>query len=232
MKLIAMIPVRLSSKRIPKKNIRYLGGKPLIQYPIDLAVKSELFDAVWVTSEAAELQASVEALGACFHQRPLEYASDQATNREFTYDFFKSHPCDFVVMVNTTSPLLRQETLSAFIELVNENRHEVILSVVSEKAEAFYRGNPLNFDIHKKENSQMLAPVEKIVWALTAWERTSFMRRYEEGEEPVFGGGNIGRFAIPKDEACDLDTMEDWRIAEGMLQTRAMEESEPRFLKL
>lgn len=45
------------------------------------------------------------------------------------------------------------------------------------------------------------------------------MRAQEAGENPVFGG-KLGRFEIPKDEACDLDTEEDWRIAEGILQAR------------
>ena len=54
-KIIAMIPARLGSKRIPKKNIRYMGDKALIQYPIDLALKSGAFESVWVNTESKEL---------------------------------------------------------------------------------------------------------------------------------------------------------------------------------
>lgn len=219
MNLIAMIPARLSSKRIPRKNIRYFGEKPLIQYPIDLAVESHLFDSVWVTSEAKELKAFVESKGAFFHQRPEEHSSDQATNRGFTYDFMLSHPCDFIVMVNTTSPLLREQTIRAFVSFVQENQYDTVLSVVSEKAECFYKGEPFNFSLEQKVNSQMLEPIEKTVWALTAWRREPFIKRCEEGVEAVFGG-KLGKFAIPKDEACDLDTSEDWNIAEGILQAR------------
>ena len=106
-----------------------------------------------------------------------------------------------------------------FLDYVEENDFDTVLSVISEKEETFFRGEPLNFSLKEKINSQFLEPTEKIVWALTAWRRSSFMRMQEEGINPVFGG-NLGRFAIPKDESCDLDTPEDWRIAEGILMSR------------
>lgn len=230
-KIIAMIPARLGSKRIPKKNIRYMGDKALIQYPIDLALRSGAFESVWVNTESKELGKVIQTMGAQFHERPKELAGDTATNREFTYEFLEKHPCDYVVMVNTTSPLLRQETLDKFMEYVKENDFDTVLSVVSEKEETFYQDKPLNFSLQEKVNSQLLKPVEKIVWAMTAWKRKTFMRLQEEGKNPVFGG-KIGKFAIPKDESCDLDTEEDWRIAEGILLSRTLAVKKERYVSL
>ncbi len=230
-KIIAMIPARLGSKRIPKKNIRYMGDKALIQYPIDLALRSGAFESVWVNTESKELGKVIQTMGAQFHERPKELAGDTATNREFTYEFLEKHPCDYVVMVNTTSPLLRQETLDKFMEYVKENDFDTVLSVVSEKEETFYQDKPLNFSLQEKVNSQLLEPVEKIVWAMTAWKRKTFMRLQEEGKNPVFGG-KIGKFAIPKDESCDLDTEEDWRIAEGILLSRTLAVKKERYVSL
>lgn len=231
MKMIAMIPARLGSRRIPKKNIRYLGEKPLVQYPIDLCLQSGAFESVWVNSESKELGTIVCAMGAQFHERPGELAGDTATNREFTYEFMQKHRCDYVVMVNTTSPLLRQHTMHQFLTFVSEHDFDTVLSVVAEKEEAFYEGRPLNFSLEEKINSQLLEPVEKIVWAMTAWKRQTFMKLQESGANPVFGG-KLGKFAIPKDESCDLDTEEDWRIAEGVLMSRAFENTEKRYVKL
>lgn len=229
-KLIAMIPARLGSKRIPKKNLRYLGDKPLIQYPIDLIKNEEAFDSVWVNTESEELGQASEVLGANFHKRPAELATDTATNRDFTYEFLQKHVCDYVVMVNTTSPLLRQETVKRFVQFLNQNDYDTVVSVVSEKEETFYKGKPLNFSLKEKINSQLLEPTQKIVWALTAWKRECFMHLQENGVNPVFGG-KIGVFEIPKDEACDLDTEDDWRIAEGILQSREIV-GEKRYLTL
>ena len=196
-----------------------MGSKPLIQYPIDLIKNETAFDSVWVNTESEELGRVAESFGAAFHKRPLELAGDTATNRDFTYEFMQKHECDYVVMVNTTSPLLRQETIKKFVDFVNGNEYDTIVSVISEKEETFFQGKPLNFSLNKKVNSQMLEPTQKIVWALTAWKRETFMRLQEQGINPVFGG-KMGIFEIPKDEACDLDTEEDWKIAEGILQAR------------
>jgi len=230
MKITAMIPMRLGSTRIPKKNIRYLLDKPLMQYSIDLATKCSLFDEVWVNSECEKLRPYVESLDACFHKRPDELAADKATNRDFTYEFLQKHQCDYLVMINTTSPLLRTETLCSFLKLAQSDKFDTVLSVVSEQAETFYRGIPLNFSLDRKINSQLLEPTEKIVWAITAWRRETFLRLQEQGENPIFGG-KLGRFPIPKDEACDLDVPEDWRIAEATLLSRKSQ-FEERYLQL
>lgn len=231
-KMIAMIPARLGSKRIPKKNLRYLGDKPLVQYPIDLALQIPEFESVWVNTESEELGKVIENMGAKFHKRPAEFSGDNCTNREFTYHFMCNHECDYVIMINSTSPLLRLETVQKFVEFVNANDYDTVLSVVSEKAESFYEDKPLNFDINNKVNSQMLTPIKKTVWALTAWKRETFKSIEESGKCPVFGG-KLGTFEIPKDESCDLDTEEDWRIAEGAIEARLIRsDKEPKYLEL
>ena len=230
MKIIAMIPARLGSKRIPKKNIRYMGDKPLIRYPIDLAKQSGRFESIWVNTESDELGKIIEKMGVNFHKRPAELANDKATNRDFTYEFLKKHECDYVVMINPTSPMLREETLISFLDYVEANDFDTVLSVIAQKEETFFKGKPLNFSLEEKVNSQLLEPTEAICWALTAWKRETFINLQENGINPVYGG-KIGRFAIPKDESCDLDTPEDWRIAEGVLMSR-INKFEERYIEL
>ena len=207
-----------------------MGDKPLIEYPIRLALASECFDSVWVNTESEELGKCIERLGAKFHQRPIALAGDNATNREFTYEFMQRHECNYVIMINPTSPLLRQNTLNNFMEYVEVHDFDTVLSVIEAREETFYQGKPLNFSLAEKINSQLLEPTESICWALTAWKRSMFMELQEQGINPVFGG-SIGRFAIPKDESCDLDTPEDWNIAEGILNSR-INKFEERYMDL
>lgn len=218
-KIIAMIPARMGSKRIPKKNVRFLAGKPLIQYPIDLALQNKSLESVWVNTESKELGELCVKMGANFHHRPKELAVDSATNRDFTYEFLKDHECDYVIMINPTSPALRGETLDNFINYINDNSYDTILSVVSYKSESYFRGQRINFDGLDKINSQYLDPVEIVVWALTAWKRKTFINLNEKGICPIFGG-NVGRFYIPKDESADIDNEEDWNIAEAAIMAR------------
>lgn len=226
-KLIAMIPARMGSKRIPKKNIRFIDGKPLIQYPIELAKDSGEFSEIYVNSESDLLGKLAESNNVLFHKRPESLSTDTATNQDFTKEFLENHECDYVVMVNPTSPLLRVETVKAFCEYVKSSDKDVVFSVISEQAESFYKTEPINFPLDRKINSQELVPVDKIVWALTAWKKEHFLAVSNEGKCAIFDG-NIGLFEIPKDESCDLDTEEDWRIAEGILVARKTQ-TEPKY---
>lgn len=231
-KLVAMIPARMGSKRIPKKNIRYMLDKPLIQYPIDLALGSDAFESVWVNTESEELGRACQKLGVNFHKRPAELANDQATNRDFTYEFLMKHECDYVVMINPTSPALRPETMERFIQFLQENDYDTIMSVESIQAETFCRGEKVNFDGKDKIPSQNLDAIEYVIWALTAWKRDTFLRLQESGECPIFGG-KMGTFVIPKDESADLDTEEDWNVAEAALLARqARSTGTVRYLEL
>lgn len=231
-KLVAMIPARMGSKRIPKKNIRFLLDKPLIQYPVDLALKSDAFDSIWVNTESVQLGEICRSMGVNFHQRPEALANDQATNREFVYEFLQKHDCDYVVMVNPTSPLLTKETMNRFIEFVQSGDYDIIHSVIAVKTESFYKGEPINFDKRYKINSQFLEPVKEIMWALTAWKRDFFLAAQDSGLNPIFEG-KIGLFEVPKDESADLDTEEDWNIAEGLLNARiSRQNNEKKYLEI
>ena len=228
-KMVAMIPARMGSRRIPRKNIRYMVDKPLIQYPIDFAINSGYFDSIWVNTESDELGRICQKFGAKFHKRPKELASDKSTNRDFTYEFLKVHPCDYVIMMNPTSPALRQETVNNFLRYVSKNDFDSVMSVCSIKAETFYKNSYVNFNGEDKVPSELITPVEYIIWAMTAWKRDMFISLQESGKCPIFGG-KIGRFVIPKDECADLDTEEDWRIAEAAITSRKSGKQKPTYL--
>jgi CMP-N-acetylneuraminic acid synthetase len=226
-RIIAMIPARMGSQRIPKKNIRLLDGKPLIRYAIDLAMGEPGFDRVIVNSESEELGRLAADAGAEFYRRPDNLSTHQATNEQFTLDFLHQHPCDYVVMVNTTSPLLRPATLARFVEHLKKSKVDTLLSVSAEFAECFFDDQPINFNPLKKTNSQNLVPVHKVIWALTAWKRESFLTAHEQRGSGVFAG-TFGLFPIPKDESSDLDTEEDWVLAEALIEGKK-KSSKPRY---
>ncbi len=80
---IAVIPARGGSKRIPRKNIKIFCGKPMIAWPIDVAIKSGLFDKVIVSTDDAEISAVAVNCGAEVpFKRPVELANDHAGTTE------------------------------------------------------------------------------------------------------------------------------------------------------
>ncbi|HHS94014.1 MAG TPA: cytidyltransferase, partial [Rhodobacterales bacterium] len=70
MKVIAMIPARMGSQRLPKKNLALLDGVPLIAHAIRKCRASGLFDEIWVNSEHPDFGDIARAEGVNFHQRP------------------------------------------------------------------------------------------------------------------------------------------------------------------
>jgi CMP-N-acetylneuraminic acid synthetase len=224
-----MIPARMGSKRVPKKNIRILNNKPLIQYPIDLALSCSIFDEIWINTESEELGKYAADQGIRFYMRPAELSSDASTNREFMFDFLMNHTCDYVVMINPTSPLLSLNTLESLLKMIQTDNYDTIMSTVPEKTECFYMEKPINFNTCEKINSQFIEPVYRTVWALTSWRRSVFLNNQLSGTNPIFGG-RIGLFPIPKYEACDIDTEDDWIIATQSLSANISES--PKYLKL
>jgi len=218
-RLLAMIPARLGSKRIPRKNLRLLGGKPLLGYAIDAARASGCFPEIWVNSESVALGRLAVSAGAAFHRRPPELASDTATNQDFTAEFLRHHPCDAVVMINPTSPLLRPETIRAFCAHLVEGGFDTLLSVLEEQAECFFQGAPINFTTSTKNNSQDLTPIAKVVWGITAWRRDTFLALADAGACGVFAG-RLGLFPVPLEESLDIDTPAQWHLAECLLAAR------------
>lgn len=81
--MIAFIPARLESKRLLNKNLLNFFGNPLIAHTVRLAIDSGLFTAVYVTSEAPEIQETVFVYGADVIKRPERYASDDSPDQEW-----------------------------------------------------------------------------------------------------------------------------------------------------
>ena len=98
-KVIGMIPARLGSKRVPKKNLRLLNGKPLITYAIESAKASGVFDEIYLNSEADIFEEIAIDHAIKFYKRPEHLASDQTNNDEFALDFIENKGRGYTVIL-------------------------------------------------------------------------------------------------------------------------------------
>ena len=89
MKIIAMVPARMGSKRVKSKNLRLLDGRALIEHVLDTVSKINIFDEIYVNSEDEVFSGIAEKYGISFYKRPNHLSSDEATNDEFAYEFLK-----------------------------------------------------------------------------------------------------------------------------------------------
>lgn len=127
---LAIIPARGGSKRLPRKNILNLAGKPLIAWSIEAGLNSEYIDKVIVTSDDDEILTIAKNFGSETIKRPDELASDTAT----TFDAIKhtienTNEYDFIVLLQPTSPLRNEKHIDEAIELLESKNAEAVVSV-------------------------------------------------------------------------------------------------------
>jgi CMP-N,N'-diacetyllegionaminic acid synthase len=127
---LAIIPARGGSKRLPRKNVLDLCGKPLIAYSIEAGLKSKYIDKVIVTSDDEEILSISKEYGANTISRPEELASDIAT----TFDAVKHtidnvEKYDYIVLLQPTSPLRSEKHLDEAIEFLQQKNAEAVVSV-------------------------------------------------------------------------------------------------------
>ena len=216
MKIVAMIPARMGSQRLKKKNLQKLNNVPLITIAIRKSIASGVFSQIWVNSEHRDFEKISRAEGVNFHRRPEHLASNSATSEQFVYEFLHHHPCDFLVQVHSIAPLLSSETVSCFVNELKKNQYDILLSVVNEQIECVYEGKPVNFSFLEKTNSQQLKPVQRITWGLAAWRRETYMRAYEAGQCTTYTG-RIGFFPVDRFAGHIIKTKEDFKIAQALI---------------
>lgn len=225
MKIVAMIPARLGSKRLPKKNLEEFMGMTLIEWAIHRAGASGAFDEVWVNSESSVFRDIASNAGASFHLRPEELGSDQATSEQFVGDFLRSVECDFVVQLHSITPLLSVSEISKFVAQVRTSEFDTLLSGVEDNLEHIFEGKPVNFRWTEKSNSQDLKPVMRITWPITAWRRSYFLRAQAEGLCATYSG-EIGYFPVSKFAGHAIKYKEDLdlcRLVQSTLNDSTLE---------
>ena len=105
-KIVAMVPARLNSKRVHKKNLRLIDGKPLISYVLEKLKKVNLFNDIYINSEAVIFDEIAKSHKIKFYKRNAAFSTDQSTNDEFALDFINNVKCDILIQVLPTSPFI------------------------------------------------------------------------------------------------------------------------------
>ena len=220
-KIVAMIPARMGSKRIPKKNIRLLNGKPLIQYAIDAVKEADCFDEIWVNSEADVIEEIASASGVNFYRRPEYYASDEASNDEFTEDFFNNVNTDIVIQVLPTSPFISAQEIKDFVQKFVYDGLDTLISMIDVQIEAIYKSNPINFEQKKiTPPSQTLEPIKAYGCSLMGWRRDNYLSNIKKYGAAYHGGdGKIDFFTLKGYSTVDIDNEEEFQLAESVARS-------------
>lgn len=106
-----LIPARGGSKEIRRKNLRSIAGKSLIQRAINCALEVANENDVIVSSDDPDILSVAKEMGVIGHQRSAHAASDSAPMIDVINEVIQEFPCDFIVLLQPTSPFRRSETI-------------------------------------------------------------------------------------------------------------------------
>ena len=216
MSVTAVIPARMGSQRLKKKNLRELAGIPLIVRAIRRCKAAGVFDEIWVNSEHRDFEEIAHDEGVQFHHRPEALGSNTATSEQFIAEFLQQHECTWMVHVHGIAPLVPVSDVASFVEPLHVDDLDVLLSCEAVQIECAMDGRPVNFSFEEKTNSQDLTPVQRITWSLAAWRRETFLRAHADGHCATWSGRVDYQALHPL--ACHVIKTElDLQVAEALL---------------
>lgn len=226
MKYVAHIPVRMGSKRVKKKNIRLLNGKPMVAYSILACKDSKKLGKVYLNSEGEIMNKLAIEYGIDFYDRPKELLEDHVVQDQFNYDFLLKHECDNLVLVNPVSPLVLGSDIDNAITYFEENQLDSLISVREEQYQAFYEQNPLNFsDQGLLPMTQNLEPVKLCAWTVCIWNKKKFLEAFEKNGFAVFVG-KYGLYPFDKIRSLKISEEYEFKMAEVLLNLRSNNKEE------
>ena len=222
-KILAIIPARGSSKDIPKKNIRLLGGKPLIAWSIGEALQSKYINRVIVSTDSDEIASVSRKYKAEIAKRPDELATDMAKTIDVVLDLLNSlkkqkYEPDIVILLQPTSPLRTVQDIDESIKIFLGKKCESVVSFCesnsvlwSFKIEKEYAKPFLGKEYLKKRRQDL--PNVYLPNGAVYVSTPKNLLKYKG-----FYGKKILPYIMPKDRSVDIDYELDFKMAELLMR--------------
>jgi CMP-N,N'-diacetyllegionaminic acid synthase len=221
--MIVVIPARGGSKGVPGKNIKELGGKPLIEYTIDAA--REVFDdkKIIVSTDSEKIKTSVESFGLEVpFIRPEELATDECGTQEVllhTLSFVESkglYP-ETLVLLQATSPFRNATQIKEALKLYN-NELDMVVSVKETKANPYYvlrEENSNGFLVNSKKGKFTRRQDCPEVWEINGAIYIINVKSLKSKQISEFV--KVKKYVMDEASSHDIDSVLDWSVAEVMV---------------
>lgn len=221
---LAIIPARGGSKRLPRKNILDLAGKPLIAWSIEAGLRSKYIDRTVVSSDDDDILTISKYYNADAIQRPEELAGDSST----TFDAIKHaiesfSQYDYIILLQPTSPLRDNNHIDEAIELLMAKDAEAIVSVCEMDHSPLWSntlskdGNMDGFlrDEIKNQRSQDLEKYYRVNGAIYICNTAKLLE-----EKTFFINDSIFAYKMDRKSSVDIDEEIDFKLAHLLLTER------------
>ena len=214
-RIVALVPMRHDSERVPGKNYRPMAGKPLYRHIVETLLAVPEVDRVVIDTDSDTIKrdAAKAFPEVVVLDRPEHLRDGNIPMNDVLMNDVRQLPAELYLQTHSTNPLLRAETISRAIrELRASDVHDSLFTVTRIQARLWtHDGKPLNHDPAVLLRTQDLDPVylENSCMYL-------FTRELLEGRGTRIGARPL-LFEVDRDEASDIDEEQDFRMVEAML---------------
>lgn len=224
MAIVALIPARGGSKGVPRKNIKLMAGKPLIQYTIEAAQSCEAIDHIVVNTEDEEISQLATALGTFVQGRPEEYWYDnsvQEVDRLLRWSVLDLESQGIeptvILLLYPTAPLRKASSIKSCLDLVLSGDYDSALTLKEDRSYLWQKTKdecvePTNY------NPKSRGPNQLEGW--NQWVENKAVYAFKRDLLIDTGcrlGGKIGYVEMSKLDSIDIDTLDDFKLAENVL---------------
>ena len=219
MNLVALVPMRHHSQRVPGKNYRMLAGKPLFHHVIETLLAVPEIDEVVVDTDSTPV---MNGLRQHFPQvniinRPEHLRADDVPMNDILIHDTAQVQSDFYLQTHSTNPLLKPETVSRAIQalITNYPNYDSLFSVTRLQTRLYDQyGRAINHNPTVLIQTQDLPPVYEENSCLYIFTRENLIKRHHRiGEKPMM-------FEIDPEEAWDIDEELDFSITDFLLRRK------------
>ena len=211
--IIAMVPVRAGSTRVPNKNTRKFADTNLLELKLRVLKKVYGITQIIVSTDCDIAAEIAHDQNVKVQRRSKYFAGSEVTNDQHWLHIAETAPGDIVFLAQVTSPLLKVSSIQNALNTFLDNPSNDSLNSVSVEKKFLWKDmNPINYDINVTPKSQDLPNIVSLNFAITIiYKEIMIKRKNVVGYSPSF-------FELDKVEALDIDDMIDFKVAELMYQ--------------
>lgn len=206
MRVVALVPIKLNSQRLPHKSILPIAGHPLCWHVCSTLGEVAGIGAVYVYCSDASIKGYVPG-NAIFKERPAWLDGDMVKGHDIYREFIGEVDADIYVLAHATSPFIRKESIQNALGKVMDGGHDSAFSARRIQTFAWYKGEPVNYDLSDVPRTQDIEPV---------WAETSAFFIFRK-EVFTVHGRRIGMKPYIQEvggmEAVDIDERGDYDLA-------------------
>jgi CMP-N-acetylneuraminic acid synthetase len=221
MKIVALLPMKGNSERVPNKNLKDFSGKPLYHRVMETLLNSDYIDTVVVNTDSDIIKNDLKKhfeVNVVIVNRPAEIIGDFVSMNKIIECDINAIEADLYLQTHSTNPLLKTESVNQAIEkmiaLKENNEFDSVFSVTKLQTRLYKAdGVPFNHNPEELLRTQDLEPLYEENSNFYIFTKESFVKS---------GGKRIGckpfMFEIDKIEAVDIDEPQDFFIAESLFK--------------